>query len=74
VVLTAGAASPERELALNVYGKLKPEEIDPKVIEVAKAKQAELPVIIILPSIEKCHEMEQHFEHCYIFGVGRVPD
>jgi hypothetical protein len=44
------------------------------VIEVAKVKQVELPVIVILPSIEKCQEMEQHFEHCFVFGVGRVID
>ena len=73
MVLTAGAAIPERLLALNMYGEIKPEEIDAKVIEVAKAKQAELPVIVILSSIEKCEVMKQHFEHCYIFGVGRVP-
>ena len=29
-------------------------------------------MIVILPSLEKCKEMEQHFEHCYIFGVGEV--
>jgi hypothetical protein len=74
VVLTAGAVVPERVLALDVYGKLKAEEIDTKVIELARTKQAELPVIVILSSIEKCQEMEQHFEHCFVFGVGRVPD
>ncbi len=74
VVFKAGAAVSDRELALDVFGKLKLEEIDSKVIEVAKAKQLDLPVIVILPSLEKCQEMEHHFEHCYIFGVGRVPD
>ena len=74
MVLTAGAAIPERALALNVYGELKPKDIDAKVIEVAKDKQVELPVIVILSSIEKCEELKQHFEHCYIFGVGRVAE
>ena len=73
VVLKAGAAVPERVLALDVYGKLKAEEINTKVIEVARTKQAELPVIVILSSIERCQAMEQHFEHCFVFGVGRVP-
>jgi ketopantoate reductase len=45
-------------LALELHGKLKAEEIDGKVVEVAKAKQVELPVIVILSSIEKCEEME----------------
>jgi hypothetical protein len=74
MVLTVGATIPERALALDMYGELKPEEIDAKVIEVAKAKQAELPVIVILSSIENCEAMKQHFEHCFVFGVGRVPD
>jgi hypothetical protein len=54
VVLTAGAAVLERVLALDVHGKLKPEDVDAKVVEVTKVKQSELPVIVILPSIEKC--------------------
>lgn len=58
MVLTAGDAIPERVPALDVHGKLNPEEIDAKVVEVAKAKQLELPVIVILPSLEKCAEME----------------
>ncbi len=72
VVLKTGVAFPDRKLALDVHGKINPEEIDVKVVEVAKAKQLGLPVIVILPSLEKCQEMEHHFEHCYIFGVGRV--
>jgi hypothetical protein len=74
IIFRVGAAVPERVLALDVYGKLDAVGIDTKVIEVAKAKQVELPVIVILPSIEKCQEMEQHFEHCFVFGVGRVID
>jgi hypothetical protein len=54
VVLTAGAVVPERVLALDVFGNLNAADIDAKVIEVAKAKQVDLPVIVILPSIEKC--------------------
>jgi hypothetical protein len=73
-VLKTGVAVPERVLALDIYGKLKAEAIDDKVVEVVKAKQAELPVIVILPSITKCEEMEKHFENCYVFGIGRVPD
>lgn len=57
-VLTAGAVVPERVLAIDVYGKLSAADIDAKVIEVAKAKQTELPVIVIFPSLEKCEEME----------------
>lgn len=30
-----------------------------------------LPVIIILLKITDCERLEQYFEHCYIFGVGR---
>jgi len=73
IIFRAGAAIPERVLDLDVFGKLTPKEIDVKVVEVAKAKQLELPVIVILPSLEKCAEMEQHFQYCFIFGVGRVP-
>ena len=29
---------------------------------------------MILPSIEKCKEMKHLFEHCYIFGVGRMAE
>ena len=58
LVLKAGVVVPERVLALDVYGKLKIEEVDAKVIAIAKTKQAELPVIVILPSIAKCQEME----------------
>jgi superfamily II DNA or RNA helicase len=54
LVLKAGVVVPERVLALDVYGKLKIEEVDAKVIAIAKTKQAELPVIVILPSIAKC--------------------
>lgn len=32
----------------------------------------ELPVIVILSSVAKCEEMKQHFDHCCIFGIGRV--
>jgi hypothetical protein len=53
-ILKAGDIISERMLALDIYGKLKPSEIDAKVIEVAKAKQQEQPVIVIFPSIEKC--------------------
>ena len=38
-MISAGAAVPERELRLDVFGKLKAAEIDAKVIEVATAKQ-----------------------------------
>lgn len=51
----------ERELRLDVFGKLKQDEIDTKVVEIAIAKQQELPVVIFLPSIEKCQQMEQYF-------------
>lgn len=74
LVIKTGAAAPDRILALDVYGKLKAKEIDDKVIEVAKAKQLELPVIVILPSIEECQEMEKHFQRCHIFGKGRVAE
>ena len=33
-----------------------------------------MPVIVILPSIDKCTDMEQHFQHCVIFGKGRVAE
>jgi hypothetical protein len=58
VVLKAGDIVPERVLAIDVYGKLSAADIDAKVIEVAKAQQTELPVIVIFPSLEKCEEME----------------
>jgi hypothetical protein len=45
-------------LTLDIYGKLNAAEIYDKVIEVATLKQTNIPVIVILPSIEKCEEME----------------
>jgi len=57
-----------------VFGKLKPDEVDAKIVEIAKIKQKDLSVIIILPSIAKCDEMEQQFKNCYIFGKGRVAE
>ena len=72
VVIKTAAVEPGRILQLEVFGKLKPAEIDSKVIEVTKAKQQEIPVIVILPSINKCEEMEHHFQHCVVFGNGRV--
>jgi hypothetical protein len=44
------------------------------VIELAKAKSAELPVIIILPTIAACEEYEALFENYWIFGKGIVPE
>lgn len=54
VVLKVGTVVPNRVLALDVYGKLSAADVEVKVAEVAKLKQADLPVIIILPSIAHC--------------------
>jgi hypothetical protein len=51
---SSGIAVPDRVIVLDVFGKLKIVDVDAKVVEVAKSKQKELPVILILPSIEKC--------------------
>lgn len=51
----------KRNLALDVHGRLKADDIKAKVLEVALLKQQELPVIIILPSIDICEEMREHF-------------
>jgi hypothetical protein len=61
-VIKVRAVEPERKLQLDVFGNLKTGEVDLQVIKVAKGKQQEMPVIIILPSISKCAEMEQHFK------------
>jgi late competence protein required for DNA uptake (superfamily II DNA/RNA helicase) len=74
MVIKAGADVPERVLALEVYGKIQETEIDAKVIEVAKTQQANIPVIIILNSIQKCEQLESNFENCFIFGKGRVAE
>jgi hypothetical protein len=47
--VNAGFAAPERELKLDVYGKLKDKDaVKAKVIEVARAKQADIPIIVVL--------------------------
>jgi hypothetical protein len=60
-VIKTGVTEPERKLQLEVFGRLKADEIRSKVIEIAKAKQKEMSVIAILPSIIECEEMEHHF-------------
>jgi hypothetical protein len=57
-IITAGDSAIERKLELEIYGKLKINEINDKIIEIAKVKQQDLPVIIILSTIAKCEEME----------------
>jgi hypothetical protein len=57
-VIYAGQVAPERELKLDVFGKLKSStEVEGKVVEVALAKQHELSVIVILPSIADCERL-----------------
>jgi hypothetical protein len=64
----------ERQLALDVYGNLESEAVvSAKVIAVAKEKQQHMPVIIIFPTIEQCNQLKPQFQHCFVFGVGRVP-
>jgi hypothetical protein len=63
VVVDAGQVAPERELKLDVFGKRKSSaEVEAKVVEVALAKQQELPVILILPSIADCERFKHHFK------------
>jgi hypothetical protein len=59
---------------LDIYGKISSENIKEKVVEIAKDKQADSPVIVILPSIKICEEYEALFGNDFVFGRGRVPE
>lgn len=74
MILKGGATIPERVLALDIYGKLDAPVVLTTIVEVTKIKQANLPVIIILPSIAECEQLKSHFQHCFIFGIGRVAE
>ncbi len=61
MVLNAGAAVPERVLDLDVHGNLDAVAVITTVVEVAKAKQIDLPVIVILSSIAECEQLKPQF-------------
>ena len=44
------------------------------MIEVAKTKQQEFPVLIVLSTIEECVQLAPEFSNSVVFGVGRVPE
>jgi hypothetical protein len=48
-------------LDLDVFGNLDADVIGDKIVEVAMAKQAELPVIVILSSIAECEQLKIKF-------------
>ena len=60
-MLSAGATVTERVLDLDVFGNLDADVIGDKIVEVAMAKQAELPVIVILSSIAECEQLKIKF-------------
>ena len=57
--------------------KINTDEIDiaiiGKIVEITNEKTKEMPVIIMLSSIEECELIKDKFEKCFIFGQGRVP-
>lgn len=65
-------ASKARRLKVDVFGSINKDKIAEKVVEIAKEKAKELPVIIILSKIEECELIEDMFAECFIFGKGRV--
>jgi len=61
IVFTTGAVISERVLALDVHGNLEESAIMPTIVEVAKTKQIDHPVIVILPSIAECEQLKPQF-------------
>jgi len=74
VVIQTGFVVAERVLQLDVYGKFTKEQIKEKVIEVAKEKCLEIPVIVLLKSFQECDEIANYVEHSFVFGEGDIPD
>lgn len=60
-------------MKVDVFGNLSKDKIFEKVIEIAKEKAKEIPVIIIMSSIQECESIEDKFNECFVFGRGRVP-
>ena len=74
LVIEVAEVEKERDLSqLEVFGNIDRAAIPAKVVELAVNKQKELPVIIILSSIEECIKLKSQFlQHCFVFGVGEI--
>ena len=53
--IETGDDSTERKLDVRVIGRVKHEEIHSKVVEITLDKIREMPVVIILDTIEECN-------------------
>ncbi len=62
----------ERKLKVDVFTE---QNVYQKVVEVAKEKVKDQPIIIILRSIEDCKNLKDLFvtDRSFVFGEGRVP-